>query len=287
VQTWAYNTMLGNGNGMFIGNSSAAQSTDEYVFANNIFIGVARDGQQPFFLWVADGTPIMKITYHNNLVWNTRSTNCDGVGILCKDPLLTSETLTGFNPRLLPSSPAIDAADTAYITNHDETGMPRPVGVRNDVGAVEYRGQPWLVPDSSPVPAGGGTGQQGAPAYSDPAAPQDGGTPTGGTPIAAPGGGVLSPDYAQPGSHASMLRQERVDGSRWFTRQDTRLATAHPVPSADAQELSPVAPPRAGARADANTAMPPAQAGKASNQRSYLAIVYDWFADLYQRIRRH
>ena len=128
IQTWAYNTMIGNGNGMFIGNSTAAQSTDEYVFANNIFIGVARNGQQPFFLWVADGTPIMKITYHNNLVWNTRSTTCDGVGIICKDPLLTSETLTGFDPVPLPDSPALRAA----VPARQVQGTPRNIGAIQD-----------------------------------------------------------------------------------------------------------------------------------------------------------
>src|SRR5574337_560960 len=115
IQTWAYNTMVGNPSGMFVGDSTNAQSSDTYYFYNNIFIAVSKNGQQPFFTWFADGSYPEKVVYAGNLVWNTRSTSCDTTRIICKDPQLTNESLTAFDPTPLPSSPAIGNANlSAY-----------------------------------------------------------------------------------------------------------------------------------------------------------------------------
>jgi hypothetical protein len=39
---------------------------------------------------------------------------------------------------LLSGSPAIDAADSAFVTTTDQRGFPRPAGLASDLGAFEY-----------------------------------------------------------------------------------------------------------------------------------------------------
>src|SRR5574337_543222 len=92
VQTWTHNTMIGDGSGLFVGDSSAAQASDTYFINNHIFIGVNRNGSQPFFSWFADGTYPEKVVYDNNLVWNARAVDapCDATRIICKNPMLTN-----------------------------------------------------------------------------------------------------------------------------------------------------------------------------------------------------
>ncbi len=140
VQTWAYNTMVGNPSGMFVGDSTNAQSSDTYYLYNNIFIAVNKNGQQPFFTWFADGSYPEKVVYAGNLVWNTRSTSCDTTRIICKDPQLTDESMTSFNPYPLVSSPAIgNAASVGTPVAYDNNGNPRP-SQGATIGALEYQG---------------------------------------------------------------------------------------------------------------------------------------------------
>lgn len=116
-QTWTHNTMIGNPSGMFVGDSTNAQSTDTYYIANNIFIGVATNGVQPFFTWFSDSTYPEKVVYDKNIIWNLREGNgysCTTAGLICVDPLLKNETLSAFDPHLLPNSPAIGTASGAY-----------------------------------------------------------------------------------------------------------------------------------------------------------------------------
>ncbi len=303
VQTWAYNTMVGNPSGMFVGDSTNAQSSDTYYLYNNIFIAVNKNGQQPFFTWFADGSYPEKVVYAGNLVWNTRSTSCDTTRIICKDPQLTNESLTAFNPTPLPSSPAINNANTVYTVTHDELGNPRPVGGGYDIGAIEYvGGQPWLSPDSPPVPPPpkGGSGQS-APAPAVPVQPDPGvpasGNAGGGTglpaattnPIAQPSSG-----FTRAGSRLTTedIYYRRTGASTRFVDAANRIP--RPVPAAVAATgVAQIAPPRSDApTAPVNavvavaTTPPTAKPAAAATPgtRSYLIVVLDWFRDAYRSL---
>jgi hypothetical protein len=141
--TFAFNTVTGNGDVLFGGDSTAADSSDVYRIVNNIFIGQSsyvpkNSGADAAFTWFSDTSYPEKVTYDSNLVWHTRDTTCDNTGILCHDPLVTNETMNAFAPALLPNSPAIDQASTSYVVNHDQQGTSRPVGNGYDIGAIEY-----------------------------------------------------------------------------------------------------------------------------------------------------
>src|SRR5574337_288186 len=302
IQTWAYNTMVGNPSGMFVGDSTNAQSSDTYYFYNNIFIAVSKNGQQPFFTWFADGSYPEKVVYAGNLVWNTRSTSCDTTRVICKDPQLTNESLTAFNPTPLPSSPAINNANTVYTVTHDELGNPRPVGGGYDIGAIEYvGGQPWLGSDNPPVPppptGGSSPSAPAVPVQSDPGVPASG-NPGGSTglpatttnPIAQPSSG-----FTRAGNRLATedIYYRRTGTSTRFVDAVNRERIARPVLAAvAATEVAQIAPPRPDApSAPANavavaTTLPTAKPAAAvtSGMRSYLVVVLNWFRDAYRSL---
>ncbi|MBS0382324.1 MAG: right-handed parallel beta-helix repeat-containing protein, partial [Proteobacteria bacterium] len=186
--TLAYNTITGNGDcliqaGTDIGVPLAA--TQVYQYYNNVFIGqpsaIPRDaGLNSCLDWYTDTSPNPEtIRYVNNIVWQTRNTTCDGTGIICKDPQLVNETMAGFNPNLLSSSPAIgNASLSAYSVAWDYYGFPRSATGPIDIGAVAYRGQPYTGSGASdspvpPPPKGGGTKSAGDLPAPVPAGPLD------------------------------------------------------------------------------------------------------------------
>jgi hypothetical protein len=58
------------------------------------------------------------------------------------NPLLANPgSLSAVDYRLLPGSPAINAADVSYPIGLDYFGLSRPVGSSYDIGAHEFR---WL-----------------------------------------------------------------------------------------------------------------------------------------------
>lgn len=137
--TFAFNTMIGNPDGMFGGDPDKADTSDVYTIANNIFIGTPsypprNGGANSFFTWFGDGGRFPeRVIYINNLVWQTRKTNCFAQGIICKDPLLTRMDLQHFDPTPLKDSPALDAA---VQTN---SAVSSRNGARRNIGAVQSR----------------------------------------------------------------------------------------------------------------------------------------------------
>lgn len=141
-----YNTVTGNGDVLFQGGVSdnapsgwAPDASDVTSFYDNILLGqpsvIPRDGGAYAALdWYSDGTYKGTVTYSNNVVWHVKSNKCPATSI-CKDPLLTNETLAGFNPALLAGSPAIGKAVGAIpSTDYDNDARKNPTSI----GALEY-----------------------------------------------------------------------------------------------------------------------------------------------------
>jgi hypothetical protein len=261
------------------GNSYTPNSTNVWQYRNNIFLGQAsawKTGQQVGLDWYSDGTFGGTVKYVNNIVWNVRYNTCPS-GSICKDPQLVNETLAGFYQTPLPSSPAIDNANSAYTTSVDFYGTSRPVGSGYDIGAVEYRGQAWLGGDSPPVPSTGGTQSSDAPVQAS-----DAPVPVSPVPVHSTG-------------PVRLPVQERYHGLAWGDRlrpvefgdryvRDARLnALPATTPgSTTAAVAAGAAPPRA-----ADAPVPVAtqvQAKPAVTTRSYLLIVVAWFKDAYRRL---
>ncbi len=139
TEKWTFNTMLGNPSGMFVGDSTNAQSSDTYYIENNIFVGIAnQDGARPFFSWFSDSTFPEKVVYVNNLVWGTRNARCYSTGIICKDPLLKNQNLRAFDATPSRESPALGAAVGATREGGQKGAL------RRNVGAIQ---QPtWKMP---------------------------------------------------------------------------------------------------------------------------------------------
>lgn len=131
--TFAYNTVIGESNCLFSGDSDKADASDTYLIHNNIFIGKPRwDGNGLSCLtWFSDGTYPEKVVYRDNIVWNVRHDACPP-GSLCTDPLLKNETLEAFDPTPLHDSPALRAGA------HASKGPVHEVRARSPAaGAVE------------------------------------------------------------------------------------------------------------------------------------------------------
>ncbi|MBS0430804.1 MAG: hypothetical protein JSS21_00140, partial [Proteobacteria bacterium] len=132
--TFAFNTMISNADGMFGGDPDQAVASDTYEIANNIFIGTPsyppkNDRALTFFTWFGEhGSFPGEVRYINNLVWNTRKTNCFARGIACKDPLLKNMSLQNFDPTPLPGSPALDSSQSLLAGGKGTDASHRNIG---------------------------------------------------------------------------------------------------------------------------------------------------------------
>jgi hypothetical protein len=119
--TFAWNTLVGEGNCLLEGDPEygsgddprpPVDSSDVYDINNNIFVGKpAYNGQgQACFTWFGD-PPANKalVQYANNIVWQTRNTDCSTPGLKCIDPLLKNEDISAFDWSLKSGSPAAGA----------------------------------------------------------------------------------------------------------------------------------------------------------------------------------
>ena len=142
--TVAYNTITGNGDTLFIGGGSdhnfAPNATDVTSLSNNIWLGqisvIPRDdGGYTALDWYSDGSYAGTVKYTNNVIWQVKSNYCPASSI-CKNPMLTNQTLAAFDADLLASSPAVDAAKGGPSVNVDYYGNDRTTPT--SIGAVEY-----------------------------------------------------------------------------------------------------------------------------------------------------
>ena len=287
--TFAYNTVVGEPGCLFGGDPSGTSQTggatlnksDVVNIQNNVFIGKPKwngDGQS-CLVYYGD-TPPMTINWLNNVVWNVRSNECPSTSI-CKDPLLTDESLATFNPNPLVSSPAIgNAAAGAVNPAWDYNGNPRPTS-RATIGAIQYRGQVYMgsgTGDSPPVPSGGG-----ATPSADAPVPQPPGVAHA-DPIPATGAGTT----LQPQRLHNERLQDGLRAERYYRRGNPdqrdalrveRLPQAEQTPTQQADATRPV-------RA-AETAVPVAEVvSQQPVRRSYAVVVYGWFTGVYDRFRR-
>lgn len=277
--TFAYNTVTGEGDCLLSGDQTNQSSSDVYVVSNNIFRGQEKfNGSELTCLTYYGDTPAATIKYAGNIAWNVRSNACPS-GSICKDPQLTDETLATFNPTPLPSSPAIDNASTSYLTNHDQIGTPRPIGGGYDIGAIEYRGQPYLGSGSgdSPVPPSGGGGTQSA--HDDPVPlPTASANPE-------PAGNKIAPSKALRGRILENLDRERYYRAGSFGwsagfiplfERPARGDNESDVPQME-EAVASVVPEAVAARPASRTSH--AQAAGSS----YIWIIYDWLRGVYDQ----
>lgn len=296
---FAYNTMIGNPNGMFGGDptpsSGGTQPLDKsnvYEIYNNIFIGntsYLKNPSLPFLFWFGDppNNPAT-VNLAGNLVWHIQEVslfNCKTSGITCKDPSLANESMSSFDPVPLPSSPAIDNASAKYVVAYDQTGTPRPLGGGYDIGAIEYRGQPWLTVDKPPVPAGSGGSKavgaqpseraQGRPDGNHQPNGFAGGLRTAGTSRYQP---TLRRDFPD-----AAVVQRMVQGTNAAVQPQALSHKHHPV--ARSAEGAVTHPPAGRGKSSIRTASASTD-GADVQARSYFQIVAEWVRDAFQRIAR-
>jgi hypothetical protein len=127
------------------GNCNGAETV---FLRNNVFQGQV-DFLQPdekTCLVYQETFPSDPFDMNYSLINNVKDNLCLGANDLCgTSPGLASLNIDSFNANLLPTSPAIDAADNAVCTATDQRGIPRPQdGDGNgslvcDMGAMEYK----------------------------------------------------------------------------------------------------------------------------------------------------
>ena len=105
------------------------------LIINNIFY---QTGGRPIIMHTASPG----ITFRHNLWYGGSAGPGAGPGDVNVNPLLANPGgLSAVDYRLLPGSPAINAADVSYPIGLDYFGLSRPVGSSYDIGAHEFR---WL-----------------------------------------------------------------------------------------------------------------------------------------------
>jgi parallel beta-helix repeat protein len=105
------------------------------LIVNNIFY---QTGGRPIIMHTASPG----ITFRHNLWYGGSAGPGAGPGDVNVNPLLANPGgLSAVDYRLLPGSPAINAADASYPIGLDYFGLSRPVGSSYDIGAHEFR---WL-----------------------------------------------------------------------------------------------------------------------------------------------
>lgn len=137
----AFSTITGNGDTLFIGGGGDAGitpgATNVTHLVNSIWLGQTsvlprNDGRPTALDWYSDRSYHGMVKYTNNIIWNVKHAFCPA-GNICKDPLLTNETLGRFDPTPLPGSPALNAAVSV-----DDGGKPSArTGTRRNIGAVQ------------------------------------------------------------------------------------------------------------------------------------------------------
>jgi hypothetical protein len=287
--TFAYNTVVGEPGCLFGGDPTSTPATgsialdrsDVVNIENNIFIGKPKwNGDGLTCLVYYGSPPPVTVNYYNNIIWNVRGNDCPATSI-CKDPQLTDESLASFNPDPLVSSPAIGNGKSRTVTvawdYYNHTRSPSAP----TIGAVEYRGQRYIGSGSgdSPTPPLNGSAQASAPVSQGSDSPRPATSP-----IPRPWGALSGGAGENPNAeryHRLDTRNGfaaiRVPGTSRSLQDDARVAgVARSVPVAN--DVIPAA-------ADvARQAVTPATAEPA--KRSYIIILYDWFADLYHKSRR-
>jgi len=141
------NTVCANGyDGLNI-SAGAVASVVNTLVAHNRGYGVRRETQQDQDGEEGDGTVYLS----HSIVYGNARGNFTGVpdptgtdGNLSVDPDLAQPYR---NTHIQPSSPCVDAGDTAaVIGTKDMDGQPRVIGQRVDIGADESDGTLWIVP---------------------------------------------------------------------------------------------------------------------------------------------
>lgn len=111
------------------------------VFRNNLLID-ATDGSGDYV--ELTGSALADYSVGNNAVYSTYGLNPGNYAypndLWRIDPLVIDDDISdgSVDLRLTSNSPLIDAVYGATYTNHDHTGVARPQGVRQDIGAYEY-----------------------------------------------------------------------------------------------------------------------------------------------------
>jgi hypothetical protein len=137
------NTVVGNGRSGVIVSGDTQTVSNNNTVANNILANNGTDSTGGYGLrdyWESKvGTGNRA---YRNLIWGNSNgptlLSAGGLsvtGSLLVDPLFVSLGLGDFHLSLL--SPAVDAADPAYVVSSDYAGSPRPQGRGPDIGAYE------------------------------------------------------------------------------------------------------------------------------------------------------
>lgn len=161
-------TITGQGNGLVV-IGSGGNAGSHVKILSNVFYGQQnwRDTLSGFpdqagSVYIYN-SPLSGITASNNVIWNTKDAGTTTVpctpipGMACKDPLLTIEALTNFNPMPLATSPLIAGTTAINSTAYDFYNVHRPTN-RNgvwgyDIGAVQYVAAPTAPVNSAKKPA--------------------------------------------------------------------------------------------------------------------------------------
>jgi hypothetical protein len=135
-----HNTITGEGDCLILTESGDNKdATARFDIQNNILLGhgefQADDGELTCGHYANESNA--QVVFSGNLFWHLKDDQCPR-GSVCKDPLLKSAALEGFDPHLLPGSPAIDAAPALPGVSVDYYGHRRPQGAAPDIGAVEF-----------------------------------------------------------------------------------------------------------------------------------------------------
>jgi hypothetical protein len=132
------------GSALFLNDTSDTTAPGGAFFYNNTFVGGRIS---------CGGTFSTQKSFDSNIFYNieplgkgqgciysysllTFPMNLGGTGNINGDPHFVDATNSDFH--LKPSSPAIDAADSALENYHDYDHSPRPQGTRADIGAFEH-----------------------------------------------------------------------------------------------------------------------------------------------------
>lgn len=122
-----YNTFVG-GKIQVGGASSRGQCPSSVILTNNIFSGTEMDLRDPGH---CSGNRPHYTRVTNNILNNLSGDQVTCDGCMNVDPQLRSDG------SIVPTSPAVDAADATIVVSSDMAGNGRPAGGGYDIGAYE------------------------------------------------------------------------------------------------------------------------------------------------------